>query len=49
MRVISIENDRFILDLKAIENILQDVDLNTKLKIVSIAGPFRTGKSFLLN
>lgn len=48
--VIAEENHQFILDEKALENILLKDDIKDRnVVVVSVAGAFRKGKSFLLD
>ncbi|XP_050427131.1 atlastin-like isoform X2 [Adelges cooleyi] len=48
--VLAEENHKFTLDEKALENILLEEDIKDRnIVVVSVAGTFRKGKSFLLN
>lgn len=50
IEVISESNHVFELNLEKFKNILEAEDIkNRHVVVVSIAGPFRSGKSFLLN
>lgn len=50
VQIIACKNHRFELNLQALQQILNADDLKERsVVVVSIAGGFRTGKSFLLN
>lgn len=50
VQIITCENHRFKLHLESLQTILNADDLEGRsVVVVSIAGSYRTGKSFLLN
>nr|QFG73773.1 MAG: guanylate-binding protein [Megaviridae environmental sample] len=49
MKIISINGDKFNLHVNAVEKILDKIPFSTSVKIVAVTGPFRSGKSFLVN